>query len=576
MRFNTRTTLILLTLGILVGACSKDNVAPSTETGVPTLAGSLGDYHPSLEQICQTPDTLFFCRSYGVGTTVDRCFGMYGEITCPANQPKWGYALMQEGYYGGLSYIDCNFKMATGWFIDSVQWFVGQPGTLVFDPATALPVRDAATWTIEKLNPMPDEYRLRIPTNSIPGTSFSMAARIRVMKIPPSGIPRLESATDLWAINRNWSKVGDAQLSSSPYLAPFRPQHCMEVAPPDTVRLVKAVYTGMNYAGSTQNMATLSPWCLDSGTLSYKWNTGATTQQITVAPTVNTTYDCTISVNAVPKHIVEYGVKVIDISCSIHAGSHGSLHGSGNHGCRHDGSVGSHGSGSAHHIGCDHQHGNKTACNSTHEYGCNGQHVSGACNHKGHGYHCDAGHALNRSCNGGHTRGCTGAHDATQACTTTGGHNYRCDGQHLLGNCNSNANHADKCNGGAHALGKGCNDGHRHKTAAHGNGSGHGSGLANGHGSGSVQAQGVQICHVPPGHPEDAITLCVDYNHLSQHITGATAPNPGAGGSGSQGSKKRFGGHGSFNTGSGHGSGNHGHPVHAGDMLGACNSNPNL
>src|SRR5687768_12728356 len=98
----------------LSSSCNHDKVAPMENQKQPSLLGDI-DPHPALDTICQAADTMFLIREDDGSPTVNKCFNPSGmQISCPPNQPKWGYLEMEEGYLNDSNYIDCNFTLAPG------------------------------------------------------------------------------------------------------------------------------------------------------------------------------------------------------------------------------------------------------------------------------------------------------------------------------------------------------------------------------------------------------------------------------------------------------------------------------
>ncbi|HEX2900939.1 MAG TPA: hypothetical protein VHS96_14555, partial [Bacteroidia bacterium] len=419
---------VLCFAGIVLAGCQSENVAPQEgSSGKVSLAGAAGDPHPALDTICQSSDTLFLYREDNGSPVVDKCFGVGGVLVpCTATNPmRWGGLVVSEGYINNENVIDCNFWMAAGWYCDGNAWDVAPTNGFDFDQNGVPTITN--DWTNILVNPVQNKWQLRMAAADVPEGSFDLAVRVSAVRLNLFGAVTPGSETVLWGRNSLWNEPLGKAASNSQWIMHFTPSHCLEnqTPAPDTTSICEVVYTGLSCTGNNLNSTVLHPVATESGVVSFAWDNGATTQDLTVSPTESASYAVTIKVDGVPTHVVVFNVNVIDVSCTITTGG-GGYGGNGNSG--------------------------------NHNHGCNASHSGGNsnCNHRGHGRNCSGSHAANRSCNGGHTRGCSGNHSNNQTCQTGGGHRNNCSGQHNGGSCATGLQHAQGCNGNHHSY-RGCN-----------------------------------------------------------------------------------------------------------------------
>jgi len=309
----------------LLFACNPDNVAPTENgNGNPSLAGAVGDPHPVLDTICQTADTMFLVREDNGSEFIDKCYGPAGPRPCNTTESamRWGYLNMLEGYLNDTGYIDCNFTMAPGWFCDQNNWEFSIASAFQFDQnGIPLVTND---WSANIVAPAANRWQLRIATTVLPDPCYAVALRVGAIKLNLFGAVVAGSQTTLWGRNRNWNVTGHPANSPSPWLQSLCPLRCLdgpEEPPMDTTRICEVVYTGLTCTGNSLNTTVLYPTTTETGVITYAWSNGATTQDLTVSPTVTTDYTVVISVDGVPTHVVIFTVNVIDVSCT-HRPSH--------------------------------------------------------------------------------------------------------------------------------------------------------------------------------------------------------------------------------------------------------------
>jgi hypothetical protein len=591
MKFIKKSIAVMATMGLLLFACSPEKVAPTdgNQNGGPSIAGAL-DAHPDLEIVCSAIDTITIWSEDG-SSWCNKCYDMFGgprDCDAQDSATSWGNVVFMNGldsidtdndsmYDAAENIFVANISMSAGWFIVASKSQFSTGNNWIIQNGIIQIQND---WLGTNLNPYENAWQLRKRVAELP-TCFDIALNLQVLSLDLFSLEIAGSNTSCWGRNPHWNQpTHHSYVATSPFLTHFCPASCTGTPPQCPAdNVCEVVYSGLPCNnGST----VLTPSITGvTGPFTYNWSNGLTTSSITVSPTVTTTYTVTVSNTAGCVGTVNFNVNVVDASCNITSsnGGGGSGHGNGGGGSHHgsDGSGSNQGSGSHHRPGCTHNHNTHQACNNgNHRYGCNASHSGGNnnCNHRGHGYHCTRNHPANRSCNGGHTRGCDGNHAANASCQTRGGHKYNCNGQHSTGNCNTSVQHTQSCNRGNHTSYAGCNNGHSHSHHGNGSGRGAGSGTGGGHGTGHANGSGhcgsnggggqttttpgVKICHVPPGNPGGAATVCIPVGQLNSHVTGVCSNGGGNGGNGGSGSNNHGSGSGSNNHGSGSGSNNHG------------------
>ena len=579
MKLFKKSILAVLALGLMLFGCKPDTVDPAgkTKSSDKTVAGAFDDLHPTLDTICQLSDSIFFQGADGswyVNKCVSEDWFSPVVLPCIGDQPKWGYFFVYNGYQytttDTVHWLDVDFTLAPGIFCDLSSWLFTTGNGITVDPNTGFP-NVAQDWSNAVSNPVRNQWKVQIRVDELPLPTFDLACRMSVLRLSFFGDEVIDTRTNLWAKNHLWNVEGSEYASNNEFVLRYTPFGCLEMTPPpaecpavQASSVCEVVYTGLANCTTNNTMSTTSLAADSSGTSGhpvYTWSNGATTSNINVSPTANTSYTVTVSDGTCNIRVVTFNVTAIDASCAIPGTN--SNNGSG-------------GSGSSHRPGCNHSHSHTASCNGgAHKYGCNASHSGGTsnCNRKGHGYHCTGTHPTNRACNGGHSRGCDGQHSSSSTCQSRGGHKYNCNGQHTSGNCTSNLSHTSGCSSSNHSSYRGCNNGHSHH--GHGNGSGYGSGYNGGHGHSHncggtpPSTPGVKVCHVPPGNPNGAATVCVPVSQVSQHVTGVCSSN--GGNNGSNNGSNHYGGGGGCNNGySGqngpaHYSGNHGGCTHGGN-----------
>jgi hypothetical protein len=577
------TTTIVLAVGLF--GCRHDNVAPQENTDRPILAGSLVD-HPALDTVCQTADTMYLIREDNMSAYVDKCYTPAGPIICTPGQARWGYLEMVEGYLGDSNYIDCNFTMAPGWYCDFTNWEFGFGTSFQFDQ-NGLPIV-TTDWGTLDLEDYENKWQVRVNVDVLPDPCYDVALRVAALRLNLFGAVTPGSQTTVWGENDNWDVPGHPAQSGSRWLMRFCPERCLDGPPPpppvDTTYECRFVYTGLTCTGNNLNCLTLHPAALETGTITFLWNTGVTQQDLNVCPSGTTSYTVDVSVDGVRRHVIIFEVHTVDVSCSIPNGGGGGGGGgwSGGCGC---------GSGSG--------YGNNGGGNSTCGNGDQVTSHSGACN---------TNNALGSPNNSGATFTSTG-HRITVKLdhTLPAGTQYKIywrksgSGTANLKVSESQSGSSFTQNPGSPITTTSTSYVMRTLTTA-----GPTRYLKLESMSGTdfyidaitycytpvvPSTPGVKVCHIPPGNPNGATTVCVPYGSLGQHIANVCPANGGGGGGGGNncgngggnggygygGGWNGCGGWGNGGWGNGCGNNGGGSPVgHPGDLLGACGSNPCL
>jgi hypothetical protein len=229
---NLRSLFIALAaMGFSLYSCSPEPVNPAgrADNEAPTLAGA--QEHPALDTVCGFSDPLYMIREDNQSRKVDKCYGLGGiPQPCAPGQPDWGQLILTEGYYNDTNYLDVDFTLAPGWFVDFDNFQFGLESEFNYDQ-NGQPIIDQ-DWGTQIVVPSENQWKLRIRVDSLPLPCFFVAIRIHALKLSVFGLPIAGSSTFLWGQNPNWNVPGDPAESESPYLMRFCPEQCMEGPPP--------------------------------------------------------------------------------------------------------------------------------------------------------------------------------------------------------------------------------------------------------------------------------------------------------------------------------------------------------
>ncbi len=543
MKIFKRSMLAVLALGLVLFGCQPDNVDPAGAKGGKSVAGAFDATHTALDSICLSTSPVYFRNGAG-SFDVDKCIGAGGVlVTCNGPQMKWGSLTMYSGYTGlnlpvpaPEHWVDVDFSLSTGWMCDFTNWAFVVTNGITIDPNTGLPVMTGQDWKSQAVNPARNQWKIAIPVDSLPTGSFDMACRMTVLRLKLNGSPNEPTRTTLWMVNENYANTGSPFASNNEYSLHYTPVGCIAPPPPAcpttvTNAVCEAVYKGITCTGNTMNTTTLTADSAGAGaTATYLWSNGATTRSITVTPAATTAYTVTVKKGNCDIRVSTFNVNVIDASCVIGGGSNGG----GNTGGGNTGG-GAPNCGNNHHnnnhSGCSHNSSNPANCGTNHRYGNHS-----TCSHTGNTPNCGTNHRY------GNHSGCS--HNSSNPANCGNNHHN---------NNHSGCTHTPSNNNNGSGSGSGNNNG----GGCGGNGGGN-----NGGGNGTP---GVKVCHVPPGNPSGATTVCVSVNQLSQHVTGVCGASNGGGGNGGGGNGGNCGGNGGSGSGSGSGSGNNSHAPNCGN-----------
>jgi hypothetical protein len=329
MKAFLKFTMVLATCGVMLTGCSPEGVGPGEDSNAPALSGAIGDPHPFLDTVCQNADTMFLVREDDGSPIINKCFGPIpgrpGSYPAgvmrpctPAEEFKWGYLEMVEGYFADTGYIDCNFTMAPGWYCDRNNWQFSIASSFQFDNnGIPLVTND---WSSNVVRPLDSRWQLRVKTTVLPDPCYAVALRVTAVKLNLFGAILNGSSTVLWGRNRNWNVPGSAANSPSQWLQTFCPLRCLETPPPPPVdsSCVPLIGGAVGYS----NCATIAANTTGlTGNLTYQWSTGATTPSVNVCPTATTTYSVTISSNGTPAKINAITVNYLSAACGNGNGS---------------------------------------------------------------------------------------------------------------------------------------------------------------------------------------------------------------------------------------------------------------
>jgi hypothetical protein len=606
MKFFKKSTLLVLALGLCLVACNHDNVAPTEGSNRPSLAGAVGDPHPALDTVCQNADTMYLIREDDGSPYVNKCFGPAGPITCPQPQPKWGYLEMVEGYYGDTNFVDCNFTLAPGWYCDFTNWAFGFGNYFTFDQ-NGIPVI-TQDWSSQVTNPVENKWQVRVNLQGKPESCYDVALRVTAVRLNLFGAVTPGSSTVLWGDNDHWDETGHPAQSNSRWLMHFCPERCLETPPPtpiDTTTVCAVVYTGLTCTGNNLNCTTLHPTATESGVISYAWNTGATTQDLNVCPTASAPYTVGISVDGTLRHVIIYNVNVVDVSCSIPVSNGGGGYGGG--GCGNGGS----GSGNS-------GNGNSTCGNGdqvTSSTGvCNTSNALGSPNNSGASF-TNTGHKITIKLD--HTMPAGTQYKIYWKKSGSGTASLKVSESQGGSSFTLNSTITTTSSSYGYKTLTTTVPTRYLKLESQSSTDLYVDAITYCYTPVVPTTPGVKVCHIPPGNPNGATTVCVRYSDLGQHMTNVCPSNNGGGGNsgnggsgsgngcnygnggsgsgngwngwgnggncgngggnsgnGGSGSGNGWGGWGNGcgnNGGGGNGGGGNPHP---GDMIGACNSNP--
>jgi hypothetical protein len=148
---------------------------------------------------------------------------------------------------------------------------------------------------------------LRISRATLPMPCFDVALRVNALKLNLFGFVTPGSQTLTWGQNRNWNVQGDPAASSSPFLLHFCPTNCIEST--------ECGNLNVDIPGSSP-CSTLTANSSGIAGATYVWSTGATTQSVSICPTVPSTYAVTITSNiGEVVRIIHYNVNTQSIYC---------------------------------------------------------------------------------------------------------------------------------------------------------------------------------------------------------------------------------------------------------------------
>ncbi len=306
--------IALAVFASVLNSCTKENVGPS-------------DPGPGFAPAAEYTGCDFrYSPNDGSGAHIDACAcsGVQYDFKDGNGNTAWTNGVDYGTILVALDNMNLNIVGSSGFnfFFSNVSIYYG--------PSAGVPTSGG--------NLNPSAFPLILPQS--PVRNYINAA-LPVATLPPGPCNTLIVVATLVRVDffGNLLPVGTVYLAGDPYLNGYAATYCPVYCPDVSISGCNQIIKGQPGRNCT-NLSALAT----GGTppFTYLWSTGATTSNVTVCPTANTTYSVSATDAGGRTATSTFAVNYIDIRCGNNGnnGSGGSGSG-GQHGTGHHGSHGS-------------------------------------------------------------------------------------------------------------------------------------------------------------------------------------------------------------------------------------------